>query len=84
MQKTEDLEKQYPGIPVKRAIAAFAAQYAEDHSPAAMQKFGMNPNDLALKALAYLPTPAVTDDTTGKIIPAPSRVDVKNLTPPGP
>lgn len=81
MQQTEDLEKQYPGIPVKGQIAAWAAQYAIAHSPGAMDKFGLSPNDLALKALAYLPSPAITDDTTGKTIPAPSRIEVTNLQP---
>jgi hypothetical protein len=55
MQKVDDLEKQYPGVPVKGQIAAWAAQYAADHSPDAMQHFGFSMNDLALKALAYLP-----------------------------
>lgn len=82
MQKTETLEQQYPGVPVKGQIAAWAAQYAVDHSPGAVAKFGLNPNDLALKALAYLPTPAIVDDTTGKVIPAPAQVQVKNLDPP--
>lgn len=82
MQKTETLEQQYPGVPVKGQIAAWAAQYAVDHSPGAVAKFGLDPNDLALKALAYLPTPAIIDDATGKIIPAPAQVQVKNLAPP--
>lgn len=81
MQKTEDLEKQYPGLPVKSQIAAWAGQYAINHSPDAIAHFGMNPNDLAIKALAYLPTPAITDDTTGVTIPAPDRVEVSNLQP---
>jgi len=81
MHQTDVLEAKYPGVPVQSQITAWAAQYAADHSPAAMQKFGMSPNDLALKALAYLPTPAITDDTTGKTIPAPAQVQVSTLTP---
>lgn len=82
MQKTDELEKQYPGVPVKGAIAAWAAQYAIDHSQDAMQRFGgLTLDDLATKALAYLPTPAITDDTTGKVILAPASVQVTNLTP---
>lgn len=81
MQKTEELEKQYPGVPVKSQITAWAAEYAVNHSPDAIAHFGMNPNDLAIKALAYLPTPAITDDTTGVTIPAPDRVEVSNLQP---
>lgn len=81
MQKTEDLEKQYPGVPVKSQIAAWAAQYAVDHSPGAVSKFGLDPNDLAIKALAYLPTPTITDGTTGETIPAPAAVQVTQLQP---
>ena len=81
MQQTEALEKQYPGVPVKSQIAAWAAQYAVDHSPGAVQHFGIDPNDLAIKALAYLPSPKITDDTTGETIPAPTRVEVSNLQP---
>ena len=74
-------EAKYPGIPVQGQIAAWAAQYAVDHSPGAIAKFGMDPNDLALKALAYLPTPAVTDGLTGNTVPAPAQVEVKQLAP---
>lgn len=81
MQKVDDLEHQYPGVPVKSQIAAWAANYAVSHSPAAIDKFGLNPSDLAIKALAYLPTPAITDDTTGKTILAPAQVEVKTLPP---
>ena len=81
MHQTEELEAKYPGIPVQGQIAAWAAQYAVDHSPGAIAKFGMDPNDLALKALAYLPTPAVTDGLTGKTAPAPAQVEVKQLAP---
>lgn len=82
MQQAESLEKQAPGIPIKSTIAAYAAEYAINHSPAAIDKFGLSPTELATKALAYLPTPAVSDDTTGKTIPAPQQVQVKNLDPP--
>ena len=81
MQQTDALEAKYPGVPVKGQITAWAAQYAVDHSPGAIAKFGLDPNDLATKALAYLPTPAITDDTTGKTIPAPAQVQISNLQP---
>lgn len=56
MNQLGELEKRYPGVPVKNQIAAWAAQYAVDHSPAALQRFsGLTLDDLALKALAYLP-----------------------------
>ena len=79
MQRTEHLEALYPGLPVKSQIAAWAGQYAIDHSPDALARFGFSPDQAALKALAYLPTPAITDDTTGKTIPAPAQVEVKTL-----
>lgn len=81
MQKVDDLEHQYPGLPVKSQIAAWASNYAVQHSPAAIDKFGLNPSDLAIKALAYLPTPAITDDTTGKTVPAPVQVETRQLGP---
>lgn len=83
MHQTETLEAKYPGVPVQGQIAAWAAQYAVDHSPGAVTKFGLAPNDLALKALAYLPTPAITDGTTGVTVPAPAQVEVKQLAPAG-
>jgi hypothetical protein len=81
MQKADDLEQQYPGVPVKSQIARWAAQYAVDHSPGAVAKFGMDPNDLALKALAYLP-PAVQTLEDGSKAPMPLPVEVKTLGAP--
>lgn len=78
MQQADKIEKENPGIESKSAITAYAAQYAINHSPAAMEKFGLNPNDLALKALAYLPSPSehLADGT-----PAPAKVQVQALPP---
>lgn len=82
MQQVDLLEAEYPGVPVKGQISRWAAQYAVDHSPSAIARFtGLSMNDLALKALAYLPTPAITDDTTGKVVPAPMQVETRNLAP---
>lgn len=83
MQQVGDLEKANPGFDTKSWVTNYAAQFAIDHSPAAMDRFGLNPNDMALKALAYLPTPAVTDGLTGKTMPAPAQVEVKQLAPVG-
>lgn len=69
MQNAEELEKRYPGMPVKGQVAAWAAQYAVDHSPGAMQRFaGMTANDLAIKALAYLPPVVETTDASGAVV----------------
>jgi hypothetical protein len=78
LQQADKIEKENPGIESKSAITAFAAQYAINHSPAAMAKFGLDPNDLALKALAYLPSPSehLADGT-----PAPAKVQVQTLPP---
>lgn len=69
MQKLDELERQYPGMPVKNQVSAWAAQYAVDHSPAAVEHFtGLTMDDLALKALAYLP-PVRTDLDPGAGLP---------------
>jgi len=79
MQKTEELEKEYPGLPVKDQITKWAAQYAVDHSPGAIQHFsGLSMNDLSLKALAYLP-PVQTQ--LAPPAPMPIEVSVAPLAP---
>ena len=65
MQKVEGAEKANADIQVKGQIAAWAAQYAIDHTPGAVSHFGLSPDELATKALAYLPTPPTATDTTG-------------------
>ena len=61
MQKLEQIEKQHADISVKSGIAAFAAQYALDHAPEAVARFNLDPEELALKALAWLPPPPLSD-----------------------
>lgn len=77
MQQVTDLEARNPGVPVKGLVTSWAAQYAADHSPAAMEKFGLSPNDLALKALAYLPPVQQPIAVVEKVMP----VEVKPLAP---
>lgn len=79
MQQVSSVESQHPGLDTKSAIAAWAAQYAVNHSPAAMERFGLDPNDLALKALAYLPTPVMKLDGDAPSVPA--KVQVQQLGP---
>jgi hypothetical protein len=66
IQKVEAIEKLHADVAVKSGIAASAAQYAIDHAPEAVARFGLDPDELALKALAYLPPPPLSDlGTTG-------------------
>lgn len=81
MQQVDKIEAEHPSMDTKSVITAWAANYAIGHSPQAMARWGLSPNELATKALAYLPTPAITDDTTGITIPAPAAVQVTNLQP---
>ena len=76
MQKLEDIEKQHADVTVKSGIAAFAAQYALDHAPDAVARFNLDPNQLALKALAYLPPPPLSDigTTGGRVSTVPVTV----------
>lgn len=68
MHKVQDAEKLHSSIEVKGAIQAYAAQYAIDHTPAAVRRFGLDPDTLATKALAYIPTVPTTTDTTGATV----------------
>lgn len=66
MQHIEGAEKLHSNVAVKSAIAAFAARYAVDHAPQAIRAFGLDLDELELKALAYLPAPPLTGyGTTG-------------------
>lgn len=69
MQKLEGIENLHADVAVKSGLAAFAAQYAVDHTPEAVARFGLDPDELALKALAYLPPPPASDaGTTGAMV----------------
>lgn len=59
MQSIEGAEKLHAQVAVKSAIIAFAARYAVDHAPDAMRAFRLDLDALELKALAYLPVPAL-------------------------
>lgn len=79
MTKVEGAEKLHASVEVKGQLAAWAAQYAIDHAPGAVSKFGLDPNQLALKALAYVPPAPTTQDTTGAMIPKPVAVETAPL-----
>lgn len=79
MHKIEGAETAYSSVEVKSQIAAWAAQYAVDHAPGSVAKFGLGPNDLALKALAYVPPAPTTQDTTSSTISKPVLVSSQPL-----
>lgn len=79
LNKVQGAENLHSDVQVKGQLAAWAAQYAIDHAPAAVAKFGLDPNALALKALAYVPPAPTLVDTTGNL-PAPrASVEVTPL-----
>lgn len=81
LQKVDGAEKVHTDIEVKGMVAAWAAQYAVDHAPGAVGKFGLDPNQLALKALAYIPTPPTTVGLTATAEGSTAHVDVQPLPP---
>jgi len=80
MSQLKAWEDVHKNVQVQGQVAAWAAQYAVDHSPDAVAKFGLDPTQLALKALAYLPTPATSVGTTGATVTTTS-VQTTTLPP---
>lgn len=81
MHQLEAIETPHTDIEVKGKITAWAAQYAIDHAPGAVSRFGLDPAQLAIKALAFVPTAPTTTDTTGAA-PTVAPVQVTPLPPP--
>ena len=76
MHKVENIERLHSDIEVKGELKTFAMNYAIKHASDAILHFGIRPEDLAVKALAYIPTaPTVTDTTgaTAKLAPVVSE-----------
>lgn len=66
-------ETAHKDVEVRGAVQKFAVQYAVDHAPEAIAHFGLSPDQLAIKALAFIPTPPPSAaGTTG--------MTVQNLT----
>lgn len=65
MTRLEAWENIHSDIQVRGMVQSWAAQYAIDHAPGAVDRFGLNPSQLATKALAYIPMPRTGADTTG-------------------
>lgn len=81
MNKVEAVEQQHATVDVKNDWAAQAASYTLKFAPDAVAKFGLTPEDLALKALAYVPVaPATTLGTTGNVDPV-KPVEQRGLPP---
>lgn len=68
MHKVEDIEALHSKVQVKGALQAFAMQYALDHAPGAIKRFGLDPEALMVKALAYIPVAPTTADLTGQVV----------------
>lgn len=68
MHKLDAVETVNSSVQVKGQVSAWAAQYAVDHAPGAVARFGLDPDQLAIKALAYVPVMPTTTDTTGATI----------------
>lgn len=68
MARLEGAEDLHRNVEVKGAVTGWAAQYAIDHAPDAVRRFGLDPDQLAIKALAYLPAPPVAGDLTGATV----------------
>ena len=75
MQKVRAMEGAHQTVHVNGAIQSIAVEYALKHAPGAIAHFGLDPHDLAVKALAYLPTfPTETDVAAAAPRPAPVEV----------
>lgn len=82
MNQLQAWETAHKDVEVQGAVKAFAVQYAVNHAPDAIARFGLSPQDLAVKAAAYLPVPPPsTIGTTGIAVPV-GKVDVAPLSPP--
>lgn len=80
MHELEDMENLHNNMEVKGKLQQFAVQYAVDHAPGAISKFGLSPEQLAIKALAFIPVPPTTTDTTGNVV-LNTPVSVSDLKP---
>jgi hypothetical protein len=77
LHQVENAEQAYSNVEVKGMVQRYAVQYAVDHAPGAINHFGLNPDQLAIKALAYIPTPQMQIASAV----SPSEVVVKPLPP---
>jgi len=80
MQELNQYEGEHSQIAVQGWLQAKAAQWAVDHSPDYMARFGLSPEDIARKALAKLPPLQVTTDTTDSTVKM-ADVTVATLPP---
>lgn len=60
MHELDAWEAVHTDVAVKNAVLAKAADYALTHAPDAVARFGLGSDDLAKKALAFVPAPPAT------------------------
>jgi hypothetical protein len=86
MTRLEAWESVHRDMAVQGAVTRFAVQYAIDHAPEAIAHFGLAPDELAFKALAFLPMPKTMsnmgDGTTGAVVTS-APVESTPLAPAG-
>ena len=73
-------ESVHKDVQVQGAITAWAAQYAVNHAPDAIKRFGIDPDELAIKALAYLPPPPLSTIGTTGVSVSTTAVTVNRLS----
>jgi hypothetical protein len=81
MVQIEGVEKLHSSADVRGRVAAWAVQYAINHAGDAIAHFGLDPDRLAIKALAYLPPAPSVLGLTGETVKT-ETVTVSDLPPP--
>ncbi|HLY04294.1 MAG TPA: hypothetical protein VKR31_00955 [Rhizomicrobium sp.] len=82
LNKAQAWESVHSNVQVQGQVTAWAAQYAADHAGDAIARFGLSPDQLATKALAFIPKPPVPaarvtlPDGTAVTIGKPSNVAI--------
>lgn len=57
LHELDAFESVHNSVAVQGAVQRFAVQYAVNHAPDALAHFGLSPETLATKALAFIPPP---------------------------
>lgn len=69
LNKLGGWETAHSSVQTKSMMGAWAANYALEHSKEAVASFGLTPDQLVTKALAYLPPPPMSGmGTTGAVV----------------
>lgn len=81
LAKQSAWEAVHQNVAVQGAVQRMAVQYAIDRAPQAVRHFGLGPDELAEKALAFLPVPSIGLDSTGAMEVPRAPVEVRPLAP---